>query len=52
MMDKHIIDNLLTMVKVLYDLVPMPCEEMNNVIETLKRVYGLNGNRFEIPSIY
>ncbi|XP_017759848.1 PREDICTED: SET and MYND domain-containing protein 4-like [Eufriesea mexicana] len=49
--DKHIIDNLLTMVKVLYDLVPMPCEEMNNVIETLKRVYDLNGNRFEIPNI-
>ncbi|XP_006618435.1 SET and MYND domain-containing protein 4-like isoform X2 [Apis dorsata] len=47
--DKHIVDDLLKMIEVLYDLVPMPCEEMNNVVETLKRVYDLNGNRFEIP---
>ncbi|PBC27785.1 SET and MYND domain-containing protein 4 [Apis cerana] len=49
--DKHIIDDLLKMIEVLYDLVPMPCEEMNNVVETLKRVYDLNGNRFEIPDL-
>lgn len=29
----------------------MPCAEMNNVVETLKRVYDLNGNRFEIPDL-
>lgn len=49
--DKHIVDDLLKMIEVLYDLVPMPCAEMNNVVETLKRVYDLNGNRFEIPDL-
>ncbi|XP_012343645.2 SET and MYND domain-containing protein 4 isoform X2 [Apis florea] len=49
--DKHIVDDLLRMIEVLYDLVSMPCEEMNNVVETLKRVYDLNGNRFEIPDL-
>lgn len=32
--DKHIVDDLLKMIEVLYDLVPMPCAEMNNVVET------------------
>lgn len=49
--DKHIVDDLLKMIEVLYELVPMPCIEMNNVVETLKRVYDLNGNRFEIPEL-
>lgn len=49
--DKHIVDDLLKMIEVLYELVPMPCTEMNNVVETLKRVYDLNGNRFEIPEL-
>ena len=48
----YIIDDLVKMVQILYDCVPMPCEEMSNIIETLKRVYDLNGNRFEIPKIY
>ncbi|XP_072760205.1 SET and MYND domain-containing protein 4 isoform X2 [Anoplolepis gracilipes] len=48
----HIIEDLLNMVKVLHNYAPMPCKEMNNVIETLKRVYNLNGNRFEIPQIW
>ncbi|CAD1478420.1 unnamed protein product [Heterotrigona itama] len=49
--DKHILNDLLKMIEVLFELVPMPCEEMNNVVETLKRVYDLNGNRFEIPEL-
>ncbi|XP_071870834.1 SET and MYND domain-containing protein 4 [Bombus fervidus] len=49
--DKHIVDDLLKMIEVLYELVPMPCEEMNHVVETLKRVYDLNGNRLEIPEL-
>ncbi|XP_012218399.1 SET and MYND domain-containing protein 4 [Linepithema humile] len=48
----YIIEDLVKMVQTLYDCAPMPCEEMNNVVETLKRVYGLNGNRFEIPKIW
>lgn len=49
--DKHIVDDLLKMIEVLYELVPMPSTEMNDVVETLKRVYDLNGNRFEIPEL-
>lgn len=48
----YIIEDLVKMVQILHNYVPMPCEEMSNVIETLKRVYDLNGNRFEIPQIW
>jgi len=47
----YIIKDLLKMVQVLHDCAPMPCEEMSNVIETLKRVYDFNGNICEIPEI-
>lgn len=47
----YIIEDLLKMVQVLHDCASMPCEEMNNVIETLKRVYDLNGNIYEIPQV-
>ncbi|KAK2577172.1 hypothetical protein KPH14_003329 [Odynerus spinipes] len=47
----HIVQDLLKMIQVLYDHAPMPCKEMCDVIETLKRVYGLNGNRFDKPVI-
>ncbi|XP_050450117.1 SET and MYND domain-containing protein 4-like isoform X2 [Cataglyphis hispanica] len=33
----YIIEDLLKMIKILHNCAPMPCEEMNNVIETLKR---------------
>ncbi|KYN14829.1 PREDICTED: SET and MYND domain-containing protein 4-like [Trachymyrmex cornetzi] len=46
-----IIKDLLKMVQALHDCAPMPCEEMSNVIETLKRVYDFNGNICEIPQI-
>ncbi|CAL7933351.1 unnamed protein product [Xylocopa violacea] len=46
-LDENIVDGLLKMIEVLYDLVPMPCEEMNDVVETLRRVYDLSGNRVE-----
>ncbi|KAL6259901.1 hypothetical protein P5V15_009812 [Pogonomyrmex californicus] len=48
----YIINDLLKMVQVLHDCAPMPCMEMSNVIETLKRVYDLNGNIFEIPQVW
>ncbi|KAF7411682.1 hypothetical protein HZH66_000578 [Vespula vulgaris] len=47
----HIIRDLLKMVQVLYDHAPMPCKEMNEVVETIKRVYCLSGNRFDLPVI-
>lgn len=47
----YIIEDLLKMVQILHKYVPKPCEEMSNVIETLKRIYDLNGNRFQIPKI-
>ncbi|XP_076242049.1 protein-lysine N-methyltransferase SMYD4 isoform X2 [Calliopsis andreniformis] len=47
----YIRDDLLKMINVLYKLAPMPCEELNNVVETLKRVYDLSGNKFEIPEL-
>ncbi|XP_017884795.1 SET and MYND domain-containing protein 4-like [Ceratina calcarata] len=51
MLDKHVVDDLLKMIQVIHDLVPMPCEEMSHVVETLKRVYGLNGNRYDVPKL-
>ncbi|GAB1859042.1 SET and MYND domain-containing protein 4 [Camponotus japonicus] len=48
----YIIKDLLKMIQILHKYAPMPCEEMSNVIETLKRIYDLNGNRFQIPKIY
>jgi len=47
----YIIEDLLKMVQVLHNYAPMPCEEMSNVIETLKRVYDLTGNMYEIPQL-
>lgn len=47
----YIIEDLLKMVQVLHNYAPMPCEEMSNVIETLKRVYDLTGNMSEIPQL-
>lgn len=48
---KHVIEDLLKMIKVLHERVPMPCEEMSHVVETLKRVYALNGNRYDVPRL-
>lgn len=47
----HIIRDLLKMVQVLYDHAPIPCKEMNEVVETIKRVYSLSGNRFDLPVV-
>ncbi|XP_024877449.1 SET and MYND domain-containing protein 4-like [Temnothorax curvispinosus] len=47
----YIIEDLLKMVRVLHNCAPMPCHEMSNVIETLKRVYDLYGNIYEIPQV-
>ncbi|XP_035731524.1 SET and MYND domain-containing protein 4-like [Vespa mandarinia] len=47
----YIIQDLLKMIQILYDHAPMPCREMNKVVETVKRVYSLSGNRFDLPVI-
>lgn len=47
----NIIQDLLKMIQVLYDHAPMPCVEMSDVVETVKRMYSLNGNRFDLPVI-
>ncbi|XP_032670457.1 SET and MYND domain-containing protein 4 isoform X2 [Odontomachus brunneus] len=41
----YIIEDLLMMIRVLYDRVPIACKEMGEVVETLKRVNGLHGNK-------
>ncbi|KAG7203068.1 hypothetical protein KM043_010191 [Ampulex compressa] len=46
-----VIKDLLPMIQILYDNVPLPCEEMAHVVETLIRVYAFSGNRFDIPKI-
>ncbi|XP_076292366.1 protein-lysine N-methyltransferase SMYD4 [Lasioglossum baleicum] len=45
----HMLFDLLAMVKLLYEMVPMPCAEMNMVLEAVKRIYDLQGNTFELP---
>ncbi|EFN81718.1 SET and MYND domain-containing protein 4 [Harpegnathos saltator] len=45
----YIIEDLLTMIRVMYDRVPIACQEMGNVVETLKRVFALHGNTFILP---
>ncbi|KOC68328.1 SET and MYND domain-containing protein 4 [Habropoda laboriosa] len=46
-LDRYIGQDLLRMIKVLYELVPSPCVEMCNVVECVKRFYDLHGNRFD-----
>lgn len=48
----YIIEDLLMMVRVLYNRVPIFCQEMSAVVETLKRVYFLHGNTFILPVIH
>ncbi|XP_076655257.1 protein-lysine N-methyltransferase SMYD4 [Halictus rubicundus] len=47
----HVLFDLLQMMKLLYYTVPMPCMEMNGVEETVKRIYDLQGNKFELPKL-
>ena len=47
----RMINGLTSMIEVLLKYVSLPCGEVNNVVETLKRVFALNGNRFEIPDL-
>ncbi|EFN81720.1 Putative SET domain-containing protein L678 [Harpegnathos saltator] len=47
----YIIEDLLTMIRVMYDRVPIACQEMSNVVKTLKQVYALlYGNSFILPT--
>lgn len=45
------VKDLSKMIQVLHDYVPMPCSEMSEVVETLKRVNDVHGNIFEIPKM-
>lgn len=45
----YIVDDLLQMITVMYDLVPMPCQEIYIVVFLLRIVYALHGNIGEIP---
>ena len=45
----YIVDDLLQMITVMYDLVPMPCEEMFTAVDLLRCVYSFFGNIREIP---
>lgn len=47
----YIIEGLLIMIRVLYDRVPIFCKEMAKVVETLKRVSSLHGNKYILPEI-
>ncbi|XP_033231350.1 SET and MYND domain-containing protein 4-like [Belonocnema kinseyi] len=47
----YLISDLTRMIEVLLKYVTLPCVEVNNVVETLKRVFALHGNRFEIPDL-
>ncbi|XP_057322013.1 SET and MYND domain-containing protein 4-like [Microplitis mediator] len=43
----EIITDLCKMLKILYKYVDLPCTEVNNVMEILKKVYSLLGNRLQ-----
>ncbi|XP_015595631.1 SET and MYND domain-containing protein 4 [Cephus cinctus] len=47
--DKNMLPDLLKMIEVLAENVPMPCKDMSEVVETVKRVYALTGNKFDVP---
>ncbi|EFN81719.1 Putative SET domain-containing protein L678 [Harpegnathos saltator] len=46
----YIIKDLITMIRIMYDRVPIACYEMINVVEILKQVYALHGNTFILPT--
>lgn len=48
----YLITDLSKMIDALIPSVSLPCCEVNNVVETLKRVFALTyGNKFEVPKI-
>ncbi|XP_016842058.1 SET and MYND domain-containing protein 4 isoform X2 [Nasonia vitripennis] len=48
----YLLEDLSKITSILIKNVPMPCCTVNNVIETLKRLFSLTyGNKFEIPPI-
>ena len=48
----YLLTELARMIEILVKYVPLPCSEVNNVVETLKRVFALTyGNKFEIPKL-
>ncbi|XP_043682163.1 SET and MYND domain-containing protein 4-like [Vespula pensylvanica] len=56
MMDKvknkeFMIQELSKMIQILHDHVSTPSKEINEVVEILKRIYGLIGNKFVLPKI-
>ncbi|XP_020711899.2 SET and MYND domain-containing protein 4-like isoform X2 [Athalia rosae] len=47
--DPNMLNNLLRMIEEVYELVKRPCVELNNVVETVKHYYALQGKRFDVP---
>lgn len=46
------INELAKMIDTIVELVPLPCSEVNNIVETLKRVVTLTyGNKFVVPKL-
>lgn len=46
-----ILKNLSSMLQALMKHVKLPCKEVNDVTEMMKRVFDLNGNRFVLPQV-
>lgn len=48
----YLIEDLSRMLITLIKYVPLPCREVNNIVETLKRIIALTyGNKFEMPKL-
>lgn len=47
----YIIEDLLGMIRMLYNRVPFACQELIAIVETLRRVYELHGNKVVLPAI-
>nr|XP_050853770.1 SET and MYND domain-containing protein 4-like isoform X2 [Vespula vulgaris] len=48
---EHIIKELSKMIQVIHDHVSIPSKEINDIVETLKRMLCLTGNKFVLPKI-
>lgn len=45
------IQDLFTMLQILYDHVPLPCKDICHIIENIKCIYSLHGYTMEIPVV-
>ncbi|XP_012277849.1 SET and MYND domain-containing protein 4-like [Orussus abietinus] len=49
--EPNMLKNMFKMIEFLFENVPLPFVEINNIIETIKRVESLHGNTFLMPKI-